>query len=123
MEHLQTQIEAIQKQKLPRLTAVSKLIDQKETERERLIRDLEALDTNLTARRQEKAKELNDALGGKIKIEMKPAADRAAYQELLVTLCSRIASRDSQIKNKESQIEHVTAKLTPLQLARAAQQG
>jgi hypothetical protein len=116
---LRTQIRAIKTQKQPRLTALNTTIDQKEQARAKLLGDLGKVDAALTAKRTAKAKELTDALDGKIKIEVKASADRDAYLQTLTELCAEIATRDSQIKNKDSQLALITSKLAPLQLASA----
>jgi hypothetical protein len=98
---LREQIRVIKAQKQPRLTVLHATIEQART---KLLDDLGNGDATLSAKRPSKAKELTDALDGKIKIEVKPSADREAYLRMLTELCGEIAAHDSQIKNKDSQL-------------------
>ena len=116
---LRNEIGTIRNQKQPRLNAVNTAIDQKETAREGLLNDLAGVDHSLSAKRIAKAQELTDALEGKIKIEVKPFADRSGFLETLTDLCGRLATRDSQIKNRDAQLALVVGKMTPQQLAQA----
>ena len=116
---LRKQIGVIKTLKQPRLTTINTTIDQKEQARAKLLDDLGKGDATLSAKRASKAKELTDALDGKIKIEVKPAADCEAYLRTLTELCGEIAARDSQIKNKDSQLAQIVSKLAPLRLANA----
>src|SRR5205823_1890292 len=65
------------------------------------------------------AEDLTVALGGNIKIEVTPFGDRSEFLRALTDLCGRLATRDSQIKNRDAQLALVVNNLTPLRLARA----
>ena len=112
-------IDAIQKHKQPRLEAVKAQILTIEAARVKSLAELQAVGTELTQRRVDKARELTNALGGKIKVEVQRNADRREYLHKLVEICAALASRESQIKSRDAQLALVVNKLTPIELARA----
>jgi uncharacterized protein YukE len=120
---LRTQINAIENVKQPRLTEVQKQIDGKEKERDDLLQRLEQSDLEIYAKRRKKAEELTDALGGQIKISLKPAGDKTEFTRILNELYDRIASSERKIYNRESQLANVVKAISPLRLAEALKKG
>lgn len=116
-------IGVIQNQKQPRLEAVNTRITELENKRGATLLELERTDKELTQRRSQKAQELTGTLGGKIKVEVQRGADRGDYLQKLTEICGALATRESQIKNRDTQLTLVVQRLTPIELARALKNG
>jgi len=119
---LRRQINIIEKTKQPQLTRVNKQIGKEESARESLLHQLENIDHGIKTKRQEKVRDLTDNLEGKIKISLDPSADHTEYLRVLYEICDDIATRDSSIRSRESQLDRIVKKVTPLRLARALTQ-
>jgi hypothetical protein len=116
---LRREIAVIETTKQPRLAEVEADIDRKEIARETLLNRLEGADREITVRRQEKARELTDALDGQIQITITAASDKTDYARILDELYERIATRDRRIQNREGQLNRVVNTISPIDLARA----
>ena len=120
---LRNDIGGIENEKLPRLKELDDEILLLEEGREGLLRDLRALDEDVSRIRQTKAAELTDALEHQIEIQVERAGDQGQYADTLNQLCDGVATRESQIKNRDLQLEKVRRKLSPLDLSEALRAG
>jgi AAA domain-containing protein len=123
VKKLQIQIDEIEGAKQRRLTQVSKAITKGEGEREALLSQLERLGKDIRGKREEKARDLTAMLDDQIRISIAPSGDSTAYRHVLHDLCQKGTTTGGRLRNRESQIEAIVSRLTPLTLARALRNG
>jgi ABC-type cobalamin/Fe3+-siderophores transport system ATPase subunit len=120
---LRSHVNKIKGTNTPRLFEVQLLIDAKEEERNGLLERLEELDREIKEKREAKARELTERLGADLRISLTPCEDKKEYRSVLLQICSEITSQSTKIVNRDTHIQAITNKLTPLQLARSLQQN
>jgi hypothetical protein len=109
--------------KQPRLKVVEQDICAEESERARLLTELEKTDEEITVSRLRKAKEMTEGLDGQIRISIEQGAERTDYKETLNSLVSSVTTGGRRIQNRDSQLDAVVGKLGPLRLAQSLIRG
>lgn len=116
---LRKEIHALETKRQPRLVEVQAELKKAETRRGELLEQLEALDSDISEKRELKANELTAELEGQIKIGITKRADQKRYKQTLAEICEQITTKDLRIQKREEQLRLVVSRLSPIDLARA----
>ncbi len=119
VQGLRNQISELESSRASQAKKLRDDLEQKERARQVLLQDLEKLDVKIREARYAKSKELTEALGGLMKVDLTLFGDRVQHKKLLSELYSQISSKELKIKNIDAQLSLVADKLTPRQLAHA----
>lgn len=114
----QKQVEEIEQVTVPKRDRLKDEVEELRTKRIEILTELRAAREEIEAQRKGLVENLNDELGGIVRIEFEPGGDGSAYADYVSQ-----SLEGSGMQNRQEQVAGVCEQLSPAELADALQKG